>query len=152
MAFSDPTTPNITDYTTFIRNAGFDTTVLPDGSEWIQNSFDVAYDIVNPDLAQGSSLIYVLAVYNLGVDRLINYAIDVSGQTYFADLRKSLNLLDITVGVIDSGSDQGTSAGIANPEQMKLLTFQDLQTLKTPYGRQYMAFAQMYGQTLWGLT
>jgi hypothetical protein len=115
-------------------------------------SLKVALEIVSPRLGCASSTIYTLAVYNLAADRLINYAPDVLDQTYFADLRKQFNLLSVSVGVTAQASDQGTSVGMLNQEQMKLFTFQDLQTLKTPMGRQYMAFAQTYGRSLWGLS
>jgi hypothetical protein len=38
-----------------------------------------------------------------------------------------------------------------NPEVMNNLTFADLQTLKTPWGRIYLGIAQDVG-TLWGVT
>lgn len=115
-------------------------------------SFQVAKDIVNLALNCGSPRIYTLAVYNLAADRLINFALDIPDQTYFKDLRCRLRVEDRTPGVVSSTSDEGTSSSYLNPEFMETLTLQDLQTLKTPYGRQYMAFAQMYGRTIWGLT
>lgn len=112
----------------------------------------VALEVVNDTLAAASGMIYTLAVYNLATDRLMNYASDVQGQTYFTDLRKTMNLLTVSVGVASSANDGGTSVGLLNPDSMRAFTLQDLQTLKTPWGRQYMAYAQMYGPALWGLT
>lgn len=149
--FQNPTCPNLIDYTSFLyEQVGIPEVNLPPTSDAIITTLAVAKEIVNTALTVAPS-IYVLAVYNLGADRLINYANDVENQTYFADLRAKLSITTITTGVMSSGADAGTSAGMLNPEQMQLLTFQDLQTLKTPYGRQYMAFAQMYGRTLWGV-
>ena len=117
----------------------------------IQTSFALAVDIVNLTLAQASRNIYVLAVYNLATDRLINFAQDLPNQSYFTNLRKTWNLTIPVVGVASSGSDQGTSSAWLNPEQLRMLTLADLQTLKTPFGRQYLGIAQSYGP-IWGLT
>lgn len=118
----------------------------------VEISLSIAQEIVNPVLQSVSAQIYLLAVYNLAADRLINFAQDVPDQSYFLDLRTTLRLTNVSVGVSSSVNDQGTAVGILNPEQMKFFTLQDLQTLKTPYGRQYMAFAQMYGRTTWGVS
>lgn len=115
-------------------------------------TFLIARDTVNAVLNCGSPMIYTLAVYNLAADRLINFALDIPDQTFFTDLRCKLRIEDRTPGVTSSTSDQGTAASFLNPLFMETLTMQDLQTLKTPYGRQYMAFAQMYGRNIWGLT
>jgi hypothetical protein len=118
----------------------------------VPTSLAIALEIVNDVLARVSPSIYTLAVYNLAADRLINYAPDVPGQTFFADLRKLFRIMDVSVGVPSSANDQGTAVGILNPEQMKLLTLADLQTLKTFCGRNYMGIAQGVGRTVFGLS
>ncbi len=115
-------------------------------------TFSVAMDITNDALSQAAGSQYSLAVYNLGADRLINYATDIAGQTFFTDLRKELKITTLSVGVASSANDQGTSVGILNPEAMRMFTMMDLQTLKTPYGRTYMGIAQQYGPSIWGVT
>lgn len=115
-------------------------------------SLAVALEIVNPDIGLLSPTIYTLAVYNLAADRLINFAPDVPTQGYFTKLRADFRLMEVSVGPPSATSDAGTAVGILNPEHMKLFTMQDLQMLKTPYGRQYMAFAQMAGNTLYGIS
>jgi hypothetical protein len=115
-------------------------------------SFAVALAVVNPVIAVGSCTLYVLAVYNLAADRLINYAPDQPNQTYFSDQRKNMHIFIPRVGVPSAANDNGTSVGILNPEFMKTLTMRDLQTLKTPFGRQYMEIALDYGPNLWGVT
>lgn len=72
--------------------------------------------------------------------------------TYFAGLRAQYGIDTVSTGVVTASYDQGTGSSFLNPDQMKEFTLGDLQTLKTPYGRAYMAFAQKYGQTLWGLS
>ena len=153
MGFSDPTTPNQADYTTFLYGVvGIPTANLPSSADIIATSLSIALSIVNETLNCADANIYTLAVYNLAADRLINFASDVSGQTYFQDLRSDLKIGQVRVGVPSSANDQGTAVGILNPEFMKTKTLRDLQTLKTIYGRTYMEFALDYGSNLWGLS
>ncbi|MGH7250011.1 MAG: hypothetical protein ACREGC_03485, partial [Minisyncoccia bacterium] len=76
----------------------------------------------------------------------------VLSQTSFYNLRKGFGLLRFVPGVVTSVSDSGTSTGLLNSEFMRTLQIQDLQYIKTPWGRQYLAMAQRAGPTLWGLT
>ena len=123
---------------------------LPDDSVFIAYAYDVAIAIANPELAAVPP-IYMLAVYNLAGDNLVNFAPDVPPSTYWSDLRTSFATFAFAPGVVTSSSDSGTSTSLLNPEQMKDFTLANLQNLKTPYGRQYLAWAQSYGP-LWGLT
>lgn len=144
--------PNLTDFLTFIRQQmGITSTVLPDSDPSIAMSFNVAMEIVNPMLGTISPLMYTLAVYNLGGDNLLNFAQDQTGQTYFAKLRQSWNLLGFVGGVIEASEDESTSQNMAVPDAAKLFTLANLQQLKTPYGRTYLQIAQSYGYN-WGLS
>lgn len=117
----------------------------------VYTSLTVAQAIVNDTLSSAGTGTYVLAVYNLAADRLLNYAPDQPGQTFFEDLRNTFRLTSISVGAVAGASDQGTSASIVNPEWMRSMTMRDIQTLKTPFGREYMGFAQAYGPNVWAL-
>lgn len=157
--------PTVANFLLFIRNTmRINTTVLPDNSPWIQWSYNYALMIVNQTLQLVGSVppentgwsIYAIAVYNLAGDTLINYSPDQDGQDYFTQLRGSTTnggygISDFAPGVVQSVSDVSTSTGMLVPDFMKELTLSDLQLLKTPYGRQYLALAQKFG-TLWGLT
>lgn len=144
--------PTLAGFLDFIRNtAGIPTSALPDNSPQIVTAFDVAVDLTLVELQQGSPTIYALAVYNLGVSNLINWALDQNGQTYFADLRKTWNITGFVGGVISSSADQGTSQSLLNPDFMKGLTMANLQQLKDPFGRQWLAYQQSYG-TIWGIS
>jgi len=118
----------------------------------IATTLTLATDSVNDYISMASPDWYVLAVYNFAADRLVNYAPDQTGQTYFTNLRSTLNLNTLSVGVVASTSDNGTSVTMLNPDQLKGLMLSDLQALKTPWGRQYVQIAQKFGTTLWGLT
>lgn len=144
--------PNLTDYTSFLRTVvGIKAALLPDAADIIPTTLAIAKELVNEQLCAASSLMYTLAVYNLAADRLINYAPDVPEQTFFSDLRRTLRISDVSLGVVSASSDEGSSMAYLNPEQLKMLTLQDLQTLKTPYGRTYLGIAQSIG-TNWGLS
>jgi hypothetical protein len=119
-------------------------------NQWIVWTFGVALKTVNRALAIAGEL-YNIAVYNLATDRLLNWAPDIEGQTYFQDLRRDMKLTRPALGVASSGSDQGTSGAVLNPDFMRALTMADLQTLKTPFGREYMGIAQQFGPDIFGL-
>lgn len=223
MVFNPP--PNVTDFTTFLRTvAGIPATFLPDDSPWIPDALQVAQDTINPDLMTAIPNEATWAVYNLGTDRIINWAPDqtlaltsltwlndvvtvvtaaalapnlvvgeefqtiLAGQNptgysgtvraqvlngssftydlasdpgsitapgtytagYFAGLRASFNLNAPAVGVVTASSDEATSTTLINPEQLKMLTLMDMRRLKTPFGREYLEWAQSYGTQLFG--
>jgi len=134
---------------------------LPLNSPSILMTLAIAQEIVNPALqtigACGSTLgytgstIYDLAVYNLAADFLINFAPDQPGQTYFANARKDFKCMNFVPGVVSETHDEATGETLLNGDFMKTLTLSDLQRLKTPWGRQYLMFAQSFG-TLWGIS
>lgn len=72
-------------------------------------------------------------------------------ELYFYRARAAFGINRVSVGVVTSAGDQGTSTGLLNPEFMQNLTLADLQYLKTPYGQAYVSIAQRFGR-LWGLT
>lgn len=143
--------PTLAGFVSFIRNVmGINTTVLPDNSAVIAIAYNVAVALANPAFQcipsdPATPSIYALMVYNLAGDNLVNYAQDQPGQSFFADLRKSLNLAGFVGGVIQSSADKSTSEAMVVPDAAKQFTMANLQQLKTPWGRQYMAFAQSYG-------
>ena len=156
--------PTLAGFVIFIRDVmGISTTFLPDGSPSITYAYNVALMITNPEIGAGIGAppgstwnLYALAVYNLGGDRLINYAPDQPSQTFFKTLRGPIadggyGLSAFAAGVVQAASDESTSDALAVPDSLKQLTLSDLQNLKTPYGRAYLALAQDTG-TLWGMS
>ena len=179
MAFSQPSQPNLTDFVTFVRGIGISDEVCPnpvvqqvvtidssgniiigyDGSiigamltstNWLAISLAIAMETVSCVLMAASPIMGTLATYNLAVDRLINFAPDVPPNTFFAQQRAKFFINDLTVGIVSSASDQGTSMSQLNPDLMRQYTLADLQTLKTPWGRTYMGIAASVG-SLWGV-
>jgi len=172
-------TPTIAGFTAFIRyNMGITTAQLPDDSPTIPVAFNVAIAIVNPQLAQlgggqcfdpalppSGSIIYQLAVYNLAGSNVINYAQDPvptvpypPGSTvqppegFFTYTRRVWNIYGFVPGVIQSSSDESTSQSFVVQDAAKDFTLANLQSLKDPWGRQYLAFAQTLGPGAWGVS
>ena len=143
--------PTIEGFKTFIYDyVGIPAAALPDVSPAIQAAYDMSIETVNL-LLTIAPLSYTSAVYNLGTDLLINYAQDVPPSTYFADARLAFKINSFVPGVVNSASDNGTSTGLMVPDFFKDLTLSDLQHMKTPWGRAYLAIAQKTG-TLWGVS
>jgi hypothetical protein len=149
--------PTLAGFITFIRGVmGIDPLLLPDNSPAIEWAYANSLMIVNRDLSLVGinspiqTTLYIEAVYNLGGDNVINYAPDQPGRTYFAELRRSMNITSFAAGVVQSASDNGTSDTLAVPDALKNLTISQLQNMKTPWGRRYLAIAQTYG-TMWGV-
>lgn len=145
----------------WVRSAmQINTTILPDDSIWLTYAYEVAIALVNLELATVPSPIYMLAVYNLGGSNLINYAQDLPNAAdvpgtdpplpFFAAFRKSINANGFVSGVISSASDEGTSESMVVQKAAENFTLADLQLLKDPWGRTYLALAQKYG-VIWGL-
>ena len=145
-------TPTLAGYTTFIRSImGVNTTVLPDDSIYIPTSYEISLDIVNLYLQLAQPALFTQAVYNLAGDYLVNITQDISPSTYWADLRSTLQVNSFVPGVINATNDEDTSAAMLTPLGLQNITLGDLQNLKTPWGRQYLAIAQSVG-SMWGLS
>lgn len=155
-AWTNPNAPNLTDFTSFIYNTvGIPTTALPTGSPWIGYAFNQATAIVAvfPVVAPIET---VLATYNCGAHILIKIAPDQAGQTYFVTLRGpgpgGFSLASPQLGMISASSDESTSNTYATPESFTRMTLGDLDFMRTPWGRDYLAYVQSYGPSIWGLT
>lgn len=149
-AFGPP--PTQAGFQSWVYSAmGITTDELPVDSPFIGYAYDVASDIVNPFINRISPLQYTLAVYNLGGDRLINFAQDTPPSTFFVDTRREMDITVFVPGVVSATADVSTSTSILNIEAMKNFTLGNLQNLKTIWGRAYLAIAQDTG-TIWGLS
>ncbi len=157
--FVQPTTPNVADYTTWLVGQGFLPQYLPAGSSWIEYALNQALIIVNQYgqcIVGGSpNVAYTLAVYNCATHIQVKITPDVNGQTFFQTMRGpppgGFNMLGFVPGVVQASADQGTSSTLVVPEFFKNLTIGDLNFLLTPWGREYLAYAQDFGD-LWGLS
>jgi hypothetical protein len=153
----------------FVRGTmGISTANLPTDSPYIGSSYNWAIINVNRALrsVRGGDpaypTMYAMAVYNLAGHWLISWTPDqasaepISGsnppQKYFAYMRSEYDLLGFTSGVVSSASDESTSVGLVVPKALEELTIGDLMLTKTPWGVQYLAIAQQYGPSIWGLT
>lgn len=147
--------PSLAGFQWFLTNiVSIPSTALPATAPVIAFAFESARATVNRFIQQVSPFKYNEALYNLATDVLINYARDTPSTQpplYWADLRKSFNIGTFAAGVVANASDEGTSAALDVIEGAKLLTFGQLQNLKTSYGRTYLGIAQEFG-TAWGIS
>ncbi|HET8685028.1 MAG TPA: hypothetical protein VFM18_00015 [Methanosarcina sp.] len=141
-----------TGFLAFIRSSmGITTAQLPDASTDIDNALNLSLAFVNDIIQQASTTLYDTAVYNLGGHYLIEFASDQPGLTYFADARTSFDINGFVAGVIQSAGDQGTSEAMLVPDFFKEFQMSDLDVMRTPWGRFYLAIAQKMAYT-WGLS
>ena len=151
--------PSIAGFTTWLTAVmGLSTAAMASAAPVIPIAYNVALAVVNTDLCAAPNpsgvddySIYSLAVYNLGGDRLVNYVQDIPPDTTFADARLKYNVTNFLAGVVQASSDDGTGQTLTVPEAFQNLTIMDLNNIATPWGRQYLAFAQDTG-TLWGIS
>ena len=152
MAFVDPTTPNLADFTTYVQNQGVSVAVLPVNSEYLTWALTYAENVALLPPALMPSIVYVIAVYQLGMHHLLKIAQDQPGQTFFTTQRTTYKLLTFTPGVVGAASDEGTAETLLVPDFMKGLTLSALDLLKTPWGRDYLDYAQQYGPNIVGVS
>jgi hypothetical protein len=159
------TDPTLAGFVSFIRQyMGIPSTVLPDDSQYIADAFWFAMTVCNQYLAivgnadpsGATNTYYAWAVYNLAGDCLVRLAQDdptlpPPNNTYFADLRKTLGVNSFQPGIVQSTSDNGSSVSFMIPDWYKNISLADQMLLGTPWGRAYLALAQAYGPTIWGL-
>jgi len=114
-------------------------------------TFTIAVDRVIGAGAVGG-ILYVLAVYNLGLHTLVKISQDISPLTFFADARTQYGILSFIGGIISSTADQNSSNAIATSDLLKDLSVSDLDVLKTPWGREYAGYAQNFGRYVVGVS
>lgn len=161
--------PTLGGFLAFIRDVmGITVPQLASNAAVIALAYNAALQVVNlalklPTCGAGvdptQPSLYTLAVYNLAGDRLLNWAQDPIGAPvyennlpFFRFTRKTLNLTGFTPGVIQSTNDLSTGGSYVVPDAFRNLTIRDLMNLKTPYGQEYLAIAQDYGPTEWGIS
>lgn len=141
-------TPSLSGFIEFVRTSmGITAAQVPDDSPSIALAYGAAIEWVNCDIFAVMPNLYSVAVYNLAASFLVNYGT----EQVLVDLRKSLGLNTLKSGVIDSASDNATSASRFVPDFFKSLSLADLQMLADPWGRRYLMIAQQFG-SLWGLS
>ncbi len=115
-------------------------------------AYQVALDLVPCEINQASKDIYTLTVYNIGANNLIQFQQDYAGQTFWDDARKSYGINNFVAGVINSASDEGTGESLTIGEGLQNLDLLSLNLLKTPWGRQALAYMQALGQSPFGIS
>lgn len=146
------TTPNTNDLYTFLTTvAGVPTSALPSNSVYLPWALSYAEEKTLMVLYAVGQDYYCFAVYCLATSFLINWCPDQPGQTYFADLRKTWDLTGFIGGTVQSSADQATSESLLAPDFLKGLTLGQLQALRDPFGRQWLAMQADNGP-IWGIS
>jgi hypothetical protein len=144
--------PNVTDFYTFLLNvAGIPAAALPSDSPYLTWALSYSQEMTLGVLKVIGSDFYCFAVYLLGTSFLINWCPDQTGQDYFQALRKDLNISGFVGGVVQSTADQATSESMMMPDFLKGLTIGQLQMLKDPFARQWLAMQSELGP-IWGIS
>ncbi|MHB8914742.1 MAG: hypothetical protein ACYC4K_02895 [Thiobacillus sp.] len=152
MAFIDPTTPNAADFYTFVTNQGVPTADLPSTSEYLTWALAYGQNIALLPPPLMPAIVYVMAVYNLGMHQLIKVAQDIPNYTFFTNARTQFGILSFMAGPIVASGDGQTSETLLSADWMKGMTLSALDLLKTPFGRSYLEYAQAYGPNIVGVS
>lgn len=154
--WANPKSPNLPDYTLFVQNVmGIDIAYLPSNSPFLDYALTSALDIVQwvPTV---SSRDYTFAVYNcaghIQLKITPDQVVDGVQRQFFLGKRQEFRLLQQVNGTVNSSSDESTSVSNAVSWALTELTIQDLDFMRTPWGRWYLEYAQSYGPGIWGLS
>lgn len=121
-------------------------------SPWVMWAFIGAMAVTLTPPACMPPILYVMAVYNYAMHKLLKIGQDQAGQTFFMTQRASFNLLSFKAGPVASSADQATSSTLVTPDFLKGLTMGDLDLLLTPWGREYLDYSQQYGPSIVGVS
>lgn len=150
MSWSNPDSPNLSDYTLFVANVmDIDPLYLPSTSPFLGYALDQAVALVIPPsrpwCAAPSGIGYTLATYNCAGHIQIRITPDQTDRDFFRCKRREFDMLKPSYGVVSSTGDDGTSVSLATSDALRQLTLGDLDFMKTPWGREYLAYAQDFG-------
>ena len=95
---------------------------------------------------------YARACYNLGMHLLLAFAQDTAPSTFFSTQRQAFGMNQLRPGIVMAAGDQSTSQTFMVPEFFQDISMEGLEATKTPWGRQWLAYQQMYGRTVWGVS
>ncbi|GGA00433.1 hypothetical protein [Dyella caseinilytica] len=79
-------------------------------------------------------------------------AVGMFNMLFFASARKAFELNQLVAGPVQSTGDQGTDTTLAVADFWKTLTLEDLDLIKTKWGRAYLSYAQKAGPTVVGIS
>lgn len=169
-AFLWPNRPNIIDFWFWLQtNVSIPEAALPASSPYPQYALWQALDLVLNDTGYGPrgkwqqwgdpnypsnhyGISYTLAVYNCATALLFDIAPDQAGQNFFTAKRAEFSLVQPSTGLVSAASDVTTSSTLASPDWAKKLTIDQLNFMRTPWGRSYLQYNQKMGPSVWGLT
>lgn len=144
-----PLQPNIVDFWAFLTNSvQIPASALPPTSPYPQYALSQALQLVLP--SPGGGILYTLAVYNCAAHLVFAITPDQTSSNYFREARSNtgFSLIQPSTGLVVNSSDNGTSAGLAEPKWASRLTVSQLDFFRTPWGRYYLNYNQAYGPNI----
>ena len=144
-------TPNLTDFTTYCQDQGIVAPYTVSTDPTFAAAYDLAIDI-GMTCGNMPGTLYTRAVYSLGADRFIRIAQDPSGDTFYTTQRQTYAIFEFRPGVVMASGQGPTSQTLVVPDWYRELSLSNQELLKTPWGRQYMGYAQMYGPYVVGVS
>ncbi len=161
--------PTLAGFQWFLTSiVGIPSQYLPSDAPVIAWSYDIAFATVNQVFAcvpsrttPNKQIVYSQMVYNLATHYLVTSAPDTTvpykhdnNQNeifYFQYLRQSFGLNVFWAGVVEHARDETTETNIHVPENLDVMTIDDVSLTKTPWGRQYLGQAQKWNRP-WGIS
>lgn len=138
------TAPTLTGFIAYCQEQGIVAPYTEDTADAFSWAFDwaMAETLICPQMPGN---LYTLAVYNNGADRFIRLAQDNGQGTFYKAQRDSFGVFQFKPGVVMASGDEGTSNTLVVPDWYRAIPMGVQEQLKTPWGRMYIAYAQMYG-------
>jgi len=118
----------------------------------LNQSLDITINSTGGSTILGELSNYVRATYNLGVHLLMQFAQDISPSTFFVDTRKAFGLNQFRPGIVMAAGDQATSQTFIVPKFFQEITLEALEATRTPWGRAWLSYEQMYSSTVWDMS
>jgi len=121
----------------------------PYPAQALNSSLDRTINPVGPGPAiLGELSPYTTACYNLAMHLLLLFAQD----HVFTRLRTQFELNRFRPGIVMASGDQATSQTFIVPQFFQTITLDALEATRTPWGRAWVSWQQMYGPTVWGMS
>lgn len=144
--------PNITDFiTTMTTELGVSPSLVNENTPWANAALAFSVHWVYKGLAKADNAIYLRAVYCLALDRAILIAQDTPPDNTFSALRDKFKIYAFRPGVIAESHDESTGQSFNTPTSLNSLSIADLNNMKTPWGIEYLGYAQQ-ASPIWGMS
>lgn len=138
--------PSLNGFIEFIRGEEIPESAIKDDNPMLKKIYCRALSLTPRNSGLENDLcLFTECVYCLATSFLFNYAIDEPPSTFFEDKRNQLGLNKLSVGLLSSASDQGTSANRVISNAFGNLSLLGLNLIKDPYGQRFLEIMMEFG-------